>query len=93
MIQTRSELLNNFNFSVVDGDIINENGDNITITKTLKEYNDDGIYLGECEDRLKKNYNISENESFYVLRLDIRQIGYQNSSLFYEILLYYQSKN
>ena len=41
--QTKNELLNNWDKSVVDGDIINENGDNITITKTLKEYNDDGI--------------------------------------------------
>ena len=85
--QTRFELLNNFDESVVNGNIINENGDNITITRTQQENNnDDGIYLGECEERLKKYYNISENESLYVLRLDIRQIGYQVPSLLYEIL-------
>ena len=85
--QTRNELLNSFDASVVNGGIINENGDNITITRTEKEnLNDDGIYLGVCEERLKNHYNISQNESLYVLRLDIRQIGYQQPSLEYEIL-------
>ena len=85
--QTRDELLNNFDSSVVNRGIINENGDNITITRTQQESeNDDGIYLGECEERLKKYYNISENESLYVLSLHIKQIGYQKSFLVYEIL-------
>ena len=77
-------LLTAFALIVVDRDIINENGDNITITRTEK-LNDDGIYLGECEERLKNHYNISQNESLYVLRVDIRQIGY-NPSLALEIL-------
>ena len=84
MSQTRNELLTAFDLIVVDRDIINENGDNITITRTEK-LNDDGIYLGECEERLKNHYNISQNESLYVLRVDIRQIGY-NPSLALEIL-------
>ena len=84
MSQTRNELLTAFDLIVVDRDIINENGDNITITRTEK-LNDDGIYLGECEERLKNHYNISQNESLYVLRVDIRQIGY-NPSLELEIL-------
>ena len=85
--QTRKELLNNFDSSVVNGGIINENGDNITITLTEKEdKKDNGIYLGECEKRLKQIYNIPQSNSLYVLRLDIRQIGYQESSLQYEIL-------
>ena len=48
--------------------------------------NDDGIYLGECEDRLKGFYNIPSTESLYVLRIDLKQVGYQGSSLDYEIL-------
>ena len=48
--------------------------------------NDDGIYLGECEDRLKGFYNMSSTESLYVLRIDLKQVGYQGSSLDYEIL-------
>ena len=78
--QTRNELLNEFDASVVNGGIINIFGDNITITRTEKENkNDDGIYLGKCEERLKQLYNIPQNESLYVLRLDMRQIGYQQS--------------
>ena len=86
--QTRDELLNNYDPSVVDGGIINENGYNIKITRTLQEdNNNDGIYLGECEERLKNLYNIPQTEALYVLELDIRQIGYKNPSLQYEILL------
>ena len=67
---------------------MNENGDNITITRTQEESEkDDGIYLGECEERLKKYYNISENETLYILRLDVRQIGLLVPFLEYEILL------
>ena len=85
--QTRDELLNDYDPSVVDGGIINENGDNITITRTQQEdKNDDGIYLGECEERLKNVYNIPPTEALYVLRLDVRQIGYNISTLSYEIL-------
>ena len=86
--QTRSELLNNFDLSIVNGDIINENGDNITIIRTQQnDKNDDGIYLGECEERLKNFYKISENEALYVLRIDVEQIGLQVPLLEYEILL------
>ena len=59
----------------------------ITITRTLQEDNgDNGIYLGECEDRLKNFYNIPQNEKLYILRLDIRQKGMQIPILEYEIL-------
>ena len=85
--QTRNELLNNYDPSVVDRGIINEDGDIITITRTQKEdKGDNGIYLGDCEKRLKEIYNIPQAESLYVLRVDIRQIGYQKPSLQYEIL-------
>ena len=85
--QTRDELLNNFDSSVVNWKIINEDGDNITITRTQQEdKGDNGIYLGDCEKRLKEIYNIPQNQALYVLRLDIRQIGYQKPSLQYEIL-------
>jgi len=80
--QARNELLKEFDSSVINGGIINIFGDNITITRTEKENkNDDGIYLGECEERLKQLYNIPQFESLYVLRLDMRQIGYKNPSL------------
>ena len=43
---------------------------------------------------MKQIYNIPKSNSLYVLRLDIRQIGYQESSLQYEILYpIYNNKN
>ena len=79
-------ILNEFDPSVVNEGIINIYGDNITITRSLQENtNYNGIYLGGCEAKLKQLYNISQNESLYVLRIDLKQIGYQQSSLEYEI--------
>ena len=85
--QTRNELLNDFDLSVVNGNIINENGDIIRISRTKKDntIDDDDIYLGVCEDRLKEFYHIPLNDSLYVLRLDINQIGMQIPLLEYEI--------
>ena len=91
--QTRNELLNDFDESVINGDIINENGDIIRFSRTTK-YNmndEDDIFLGECEDRLKELYHIPLNDSLYVLRLDINQIGMQIPLLEYEI--YYPINN
>ena len=85
--QTRNELTNNFDNSVVNGNIINENGANITITRSKNEnFDDNELYLGECEERLKHYYNISQNETLYIFRIDIEQIGMQIPSLEYEIL-------
>ena len=85
--QTRYELMNDFDLSVVNGGLINENGDIITITRTKKENtNDNDFYLGECEDRLIEHYNISPNETLYLLRIDVEQIGMQIPLLEYEIL-------
>ena len=51
--QTKNELLNNFNESVVNGEPILDGG--VNITKTKKEnISEDDINLGDCEDRLKK---------------------------------------
>ena len=85
--QTRNELLNDFDLSVANGNIINEYGDiiRISITKKDNTIDDDDIYLGVCEDRLKEFYHIPLNDSLYVLRLDINQIGMQIPLLEYEI--------
>ena len=84
--QIRNELKNNFDENVVNGNKIRENGADITITKTKKEnIKDDDINLGECEDRLIQYYNITPNESLYLLRIDVEQIGLQVPSLEYEV--------
>ena len=85
--QTRNELMNNFDKSVVDGNKINEKKLNITITRTKKEnIKDNDINLGECEDRLIKYYNITPPESLYILRIDMERIGMKVPSLEYELL-------
>jgi hypothetical protein len=93
--QIRDQLLNNFDESVVGEKQINENGVNISINKMKKENMDDNdLNLGECEERLKKHYNISETESLYILRIDVEQIGLQVPALDYEILYpIYGNKN
>ena len=76
--QIRDQLINNFDESIVGEKQINENGVNISINKLNNENMDDNdINLGECEDRLKKHYNISETESLYMLRIDVEQKGLQ----------------
>ena len=58
--QTRSELLNNFNSSVINGNIINEYLVNITLTRT-NEQKDYIINFGECENKLKIAYGFNAN--------------------------------
>ena len=38
--------------------------------KNNKNYNTTVIYLGQCENKLKENYNISQNDSLYILKVD-----------------------
>ena len=84
--QIKNDLLNNFDESLVNGNIIHEKGINISLTKTKNENErNDQINLGDCEERLKQNYNITENESLYMLRLDVEQIGLRVPSVQYEI--------
>ena len=87
--QTKYELKNNFNESVVNGNPINENGAKIIITKTNNENNNDDVDInfGKCESELKSKYNISPNESLYLLRIDVEQEGMKVPS--YEYELYY----
>ena len=45
----------------------------VTSTKNQEnneDYNRTVIYLGQCEDELKEEYNISKNDSLYILKVD-----------------------
>ena len=49
---------------------------NYTITTTLNEKNNEdkdksSINLGECENKLKEQYNISQNDSLYLFKIDV----------------------
>ena len=51
------------------------------LEKIKKIYNDSTINLGECENKLKKNYRISKNKDLYIFKLDffinkIRKVEY-----------------
>ena len=82
--QSRLELLNNFDYSTVDGAPIKEDLASITITRTKKENNDpNDINLGECKDRLKEHNNIQDE--LYLLRVDI-DIGMGHPIKDYEVL-------
>ena len=51
-----------------------------------KEYNDiSAIKLGECENILKSHYNISQNESILILKLDIYYEGQLSPVVIYEL--------
>ena len=51
-----------------------------------KDHNSTKIFLNECEDRIKNGYNISENNSLYILKIDNYLIDGRNTpNVEYEI--------
>ena len=92
--QTRYELLNNFDASVVNGKSINEEGAKIIIKRTNdKKDNENYIDLSECEEMLKVHYNITPNESLYLFIIEIEQEGMAAPSFEYELLYPIDSPN
>ena len=71
--------------------IINtEQGNTITFTSTENQKselnkNKTTINLGECEESLRNYYNISYNDSLYILKIDIEQKGMNIPKLEYEV--------
>ena len=85
--QTRNELLNNFDPSVVNGKYIKEKGAKMIIKKT-NDKNKDGfdIDLSECEEKLKEHYPIDPDDSLYMFLINIEQKGTDVGSFEYELL-------
>ena len=84
--QAKDELISNFDKLIFDGNVINENKLNISLTRTKKENTDDNdINLGECEDRLKNFYEIISPESLYILKVETEKLGLKVPSLKYEV--------
>ena len=91
----KEEIINGLNTSGIDkGEdiIIQEKDIIITITNNenqKKEFNaktnNTSIDLGKCSIKLKNYYNISENESLYILKMDIKQEGYKIPKIQYEV--------
>ena len=79
----QEEITNGIDTSGIDkGEdiIIQEKDVTVTITKNNNQKNEmnsktntTSIDLGECETKLKNKYNISKNESLYILKMDIKQ--------------------
>ena len=51
------------------------------------------INLGECEYRLKEHYNISINDTLYIIKLDIKEEGMKIPKIEYEVYYPFYSSN
>ena len=89
----KEELTKDFNASNIDkGEDVTivQKGSTITITTTEnqkkdKSYNTTTINLGECENKIKEEYNISKNKSLYILKIDVNQEGFKIPKIEYEV--------
>ena len=89
----KEELTNGFNTSNIDNGkdaIIKQKGSTITISTTdnqkkNKASNTTTIDLGECETKIKEEYNISIDKPLYILKIDVKQEGYQIPKIAYEV--------
>ena len=97
----QKEITNGIDTSTIDkGDdiLIEEKDVTVTITKNSNQKNEintksnkTSIDLGDCEVKLKERYNIPKNESLYILKMDVKQEGYNIPKIQYEV--YYPLKN
>jgi len=89
------EITENFDTSFLNTEkeiVIQEPKFTITITKNDEQKNGINsktntttIDLGECETKVKNHYNISENETLYVMKMDVAQDGYKIPKIQYEV--------
>ena len=84
-------LLNDYNKTKSGNDIeIETKNLLITITNAFNQKNNiyknkTTIDLGDCEKELIKYYNISENESLYILKMDFKEEGMKIPKIEYEV--------
>ena len=70
--------------------IIKQKDSTVTISTTENQKNEKSknistVNLGECENKIKDEYNIPRNKSLYILKLDIYQEGYEIPKIEYEV--------
>ena len=89
--EIKSDLLINYN-KIKSGNDIKVETKNILIAlsntfnqKNEKSQNKITINLGECEDKLFKYYNITENASLYILKMEIQEEGIKIPKIEYEV--------
>ena len=93
VINTIKEIINNFNISNIDenNDIsVKEENILITMTNTKNQKENENknvttINFGECEKNLKKVYNIPENNSLYIIKIDVKEEGMNIPKIEYEV--------
>ena len=80
---------------------IQEKDVTLTISKNSNQKNEinsktnkTNINFGECEKKVKAEYNIPESESLYIFKMDVKQEGYKIPKMLYEVYypLYNDSK-
>ena len=92
----KKEMINYSDFFEIDKKeyiIIQGVKTNLTITKSKinSQSGKSNIDLGKCETELKTIYNISDNESLYILKMDVEQDKYKIPKIQYEV--YYSLNN
>ena len=97
----KKEIINGANITKInEGEDIIIQEFNITVTITNNnnqkkqinsKTNNTIIDFEKCETKLKKHYNISDNESLYILKMDVKQEGYKIPIMQYEA--YYPLNN
>ena len=89
----KEEITKGFNTSNIDNGkdvVIKQKGSTITISTSDSQKNDKAsnttsIDLGECETKIKEEYNISKDKPLYILKIDVKQEGYQIPKIAYEV--------
>ena len=89
----KEELTKGFDTSDIDkGEdvVINQKGSTVTISTSDNQKNDKSsntttIDLGECENKIKEEYNIPKNKSLYILKIDVKQEGLKIPKVAYEV--------
>ena len=70
--------------------VIEQKHSTITITTTENQKNEKSsnsttIDLGDCENKIKDEYNISRDKSLYILKIDVKQESIKIPKIAYEI--------
>ena len=93
-----SEDYNTSNLEKGEDDIFEDEKMTVTLTTTQNQKNNTNnnmtiIDLGECEDLLRKEYNISDNEILYMKKIDVIQEGMKIPKVEYDVYSKLNGKN
>ena len=78
--------------------VIKSKDTSFTITNTENQKNSykkniSTINLGECETKIKSHYNISQNDSLYIFKIDVLKEGMKIPKIEYEVYYPFNGKN